>query len=111
MLAICSKTLLSQPILDEIISSVPEFSEAEINNRSLFFVMLYDAIFGEGIRVFFFMYHFDSQGGGQIAKLIRSANHSIDIAIKNKMKVMHVERKEDLIPQDGIAEVFIVIIT
>lgn len=108
MLAICSKTLLSQPVLEEIISSVPEFAEAEINNRSLFFVMLYDAVFGEGIRVFFLIYWFDNQGGGQIAKLIRSANHSIDIAIQDKMKAMHVNKKEDLIPQDDVTEVFII---
>ena len=51
MLAVCSKTLRAQGILDEIVNAIPEFHEMDIRNKSLFYVMLYDEIFGEGIRV------------------------------------------------------------
>ena len=51
LLAICSKTLRAQSILDEIVNTIPEFHEMDIRNKSLFYVMLYDEIFGEGIRV------------------------------------------------------------
>lgn len=51
LLAICSKTLRAQGILDEIVNAIPEFHEMDIRNKSLFYVMLYDEIFGEGIRV------------------------------------------------------------
>ena len=52
MLAVCSKTLLACPFLDELVNSIPEFQQAEISNKALFYVMLYDEVFGEGIRVF-----------------------------------------------------------
>lgn len=51
MLALCNKTLLAQQLLDDIIANTPELASSTIQNKALLYVLLYDTVFGQGVRV------------------------------------------------------------
>lgn len=51
MLALCNKTLLAQQLLDDIIANTPELTSSTIQNKALLYVLLYDTVFGQGVRV------------------------------------------------------------
>lgn len=51
MLALCNKTLLAQQLLDDIIANTPELTSSTIQNKALLHVLLYDTVFGQGVRV------------------------------------------------------------
>lgn len=52
MFALCSKTLQAQRLLQNIVENCDELDKETVRNKSLLFVMLYDEIFGQGVRVF-----------------------------------------------------------
>ena len=51
LFALCTKTLASQRILDDIIANCPSLETKEISKKALLYVLLYDEIFGDGCRV------------------------------------------------------------
>lgn len=50
-LLLCNKTLLAQHLLDDIVINTPELAGAQVSNKALLYVMLYDSTFGQGVRV------------------------------------------------------------
>lgn len=51
LFALCNKTLLAEPLLDEIVDNCPSLEPNAVSKKALFYVTLYDEIFGEGCRV------------------------------------------------------------
>ncbi|KAK8830502.1 hypothetical protein WA577_004235 [Blastocystis sp. JDR] len=93
LFALCNKTLLAQHLLDDIVINTQELAGAQVSNKALLYVMLYDSTFGQGVR-----------GGGSIVRLLRSSKKSIDRYLNHLMKEANVKSVGDLLPKEETTE-------